>query len=191
MINEKENVSKQVLRWRLILGRFSEKNLFNGNALGELSSQALLNLLGLKQREGKGEGVDVGEEKEFQTFNWELEKAKDIDESLSFLYDRDFSYPEEQEAIINKVLQRGSPTGTAVMKVPAWINKIKVLFPKETVEILQKDAINKYGITEILTDPEVLERIEPNIDMVKLILSFKGMMRKQTLEIAKKIVQQV
>lgn len=190
LTNDEQNVIKQVLRWRLILGRFSERSLFRGNNLGGLGSQDLLNLMGLKGR-GGGQLEDEEGESSSDPFGLELKRAKDIDEALSFLYDRDFSYPEDQAEIIDEILRKGSPTGAFAMRVPTWINKIKTLFPKEIVEILQKDAINKYGITEILTDPEVLERIEPNLDMVKLILSFKGMMNRRTLEIAKRIIRQV
>ena len=46
-------------------------------------------------------------------------------------------------------------------------------------------------MTELVTDVEVLKKMEPSYELLKAILSFKGMMSGEVLELARKIVRQV
>ena len=49
--------------------------------------------------------------------------------------------------------------------------------PQETVEILQRHALDRYHLTALLTDQEVLEQLEPDEALLEMILSLKGMMK--------------
>ena len=73
----------------------------------------------------------------------------------------------------------------------AWITRIRKLFPRETVEVLERHALDTYGMTELLTDPEVLSRLEPNQELLKTILQLKHLMKGEVLETARRIVSQV
>jgi Mg-chelatase subunit ChlD len=77
------------------------------------------------------------------------------------------------------------------LSVPTWLNEIRELFPKETTEILEKHALDRYQITELITDPEVLEKLEPNQDLLKMVLTFRGRMQGEVLNIARRIIRQV
>ena len=37
-----------------------------------------------------------------------------------------------------------------------WLDDVHRLFPKETIERLERDAVERYEITDIVTDPDVL-----------------------------------
>ena len=65
------------------------------------------------------------------------------------------------------------------------------LFPKRTVEILERHALEKYNMTELLTDPEVLRKLEPNKELLKTILELKHMMKGEVLTLARDIVRKV
>lgn len=71
-----------------------------------------------------------------------------------------------------------------------WITKIRKLFPKETVEILERHALDRYGMTELLTDREVLEKLG-NQELLKTILQLKHLMKGDVLEAARRIVRKV
>ncbi len=77
------------------------------------------------------------------------------------------------------------------LNVPSWIAEVRELFPKETVEIIEKHALDRYEMTELVTDPEVLEKLEPNMDLLKTILSFRGMMKGEVLQVARRIIRSV
>ncbi len=72
-----------------------------------------------------------------------------------------------------------------------WITKIRRLFPKETVEILERHALERYQLTELLTDKEVLEKLEPNRELLKTILQLKHLMKGEVLDTARRIVKKV
>ena len=77
------------------------------------------------------------------------------------------------------------------MTIPYWLRQIKKLFPKRTVEVMERHALEKYGMTELLTDPEVLRKLEPNKELLKTILELKHMMKGEVLNVAKEIVKKV
>lgn len=111
-------------------------------------------------------------------------KYSEIDETLNFLYDREYT----QNGGYSLDNSNSSKEKSA-LTVPKWISKVKKLFPKETVEIMQKQALEKYKLTEILTDENILKEIEPNIELLKNILTFKDMMSQNVKKLAYDIVK--
>lgn len=109
----------------------------------------------------------------------------EMEDVLDYLYARE--YGEEQEV---RKERRGGQEGSA-LTVPSWIERIRKLFPKQTVEIMERHALEKYGMTELLTDPEVLCRLEPNKELLKTILSLKHMMKGEVLALAREIARKV
>lgn len=79
----------------------------------------------------------------------------------------------------------------SVLNVPTWIRQVRELFPHDTAEVIQRHALDRYGMTELVTDAEVLRKLEPNFELLKAVLTFKGMMRGEVLEIARRIVRDV
>ena len=109
----------------------------------------------------------------------------DMERVLDYLYSRE--YGDVQEV---REERRGGREGSQ-LTVPGWLHKIKKLFPKRTVEILERHALEKYNMTELLTDPDVLRRLEPNKDLLKTILELKHMMKGEVLQMAREIVRKV
>ena len=105
----------------------------------------------------------------------------DLEEVLDFLYDR-----EQGEDVRRKGGMEQSHLTAAT-----WITRIRKLFPKETVEILERHALDTYGMKELLTDKEVLEKLEPNQELLKTILQLKHLMKGEVLDTARRIVKKV
>lgn len=108
----------------------------------------------------------------------------EMEDVLDYLYSRE--YGEE-----SGVRQDAGGSGGSNLTVTHWINEVRRLFPKETVEIMEKQALDKYGMTELLTDKEVLAKLEPNYELLQSILQLKNMMRQDVLMEARKIIKQV
>lgn len=109
----------------------------------------------------------------------------EMDQVLEFLYSRE--YGEDQEIRRDR---RGSDDPSS-LTVPFWIEKLRRLFPRSTAEIMERHALEKYNMTELLTDPEVLKRMEPNRELLKIILELKSMMKGSVLEMAREVVKKV
>ena len=103
-----------------------------------------------------------------------------MDDALDFLYGR-----EAGDDVRQGGLGASSPT------VAHWLSEVRTLFPQETAEVLQRHALDRYQLTELLADREVLERLEPNQALLETVLSLKHMMKGPVLETARRIVDKV
>ena len=115
----------------------------------------------------------------------------ELDQTLQFLYSREYS---EAQGVRNENGSGGSKMGgrtSSGLSVVTWLSKVRALFPKETVEIMQKQALEKYKISELLMDKEILEKLQPDMTLLKNILCFKNQMKGDVIETARKIVRQV
>ena len=105
----------------------------------------------------------------------------------------DWLYGPDPDLRRRGVRPSGRTGGTGPSQVTAvdWLDDIHRLFPKETVERLERDAVERYGIQEIVTDPAVLERIEPSAVLLRAVLRTKHLMNPQVLALARRIVASV
>lgn len=108
----------------------------------------------------------------------------EMDEVLDYLYSHE--YGEEQD-----IRKSAGSADSESLTVPSWLSKIRTLFPKKTVEIMERHALERYEMKELLTDPEVLKKLEPNKELLKTILELKNMMQGEVLELAKAIVKKI
>ena len=113
----------------------------------------------------------------------------EIDSALGFLYDREYS-SESGYADFENDKDRGG-RGKSNLTIPVWVTKVKKLFPKKTVEIMQTQALEKYKLTEMITDEDILKEMEPNMELLKNVLTFKDMMNGNVKKLAYGIVRKV
>lgn len=119
------------------------------------------------------------------SFSSEEARLMEMEEALDYLYARE--YGEDQD--IRQ--ERKGGDGSSKLTVPKWLQQVKKLFPKQTVEIMERHALDKYGMTELLTDPDVMRKLEPNRELLKTILTLKHMMKGEVLALAREIVRKV
>jgi predicted metal-dependent peptidase len=51
--------------------------------------------------------------------------------------------------------------------------------------------LDRYGMTELVTDEQVLSKLEPSYELLKAVLTFRHLMQGEVLQTARKIVRQV
>ncbi|QFG20413.1 VWA domain-containing protein [Actinomadura sp. WMMB 499] len=81
--------------------------------------------------------------------------------------------------------------GPSQLTTVDWLDEVHRLFPKETIERIERDAVERYEIHDVVTDPAVLERIEPDRTLLKAVLRTKHLMNDEVLALARRIVEQV
>ncbi|MBN3729059.1 VWA domain-containing protein [Burkholderia sp. Ac-20379] len=109
--------------------------------------------------------------------------AAAADAALEWLYGRDAGRAERGE--------RMAGLGPSALSTPDWINAIHTLFPREVIERLERDAVERFGIDEVVTNLDVLERIEPSESLLRAVLHTKHLMNPQVLAAARRLVAEV
>lgn len=105
---------------------------------------------------------------------------EDMEEALDYLYSR-----EQGDDV------RSGSLGPSSLNAVTWLNRVRKLFPKETAEVLEKHALEHFHMKELIADKEVMERLEPNLDLLKVILQFKHLIKGEILDAARRIVAKV
>ena len=111
------------------------------------------------------------------------------DAALSWLYERDGDLQERGVRATPGPRQGGSEDPT--LQVVEWIENIHRLFPQETIERLERDAVEKYQIHELVTNAEVLRRVKPNLTLVQAVMRTSRLMNQEVLQLARDLVRQV
>jgi Mg-chelatase subunit ChlD len=110
------------------------------------------------------------------------------DAALDWLYGRD---PDLGRRGVRRGGTREGGTGPSVLTTVDWLDDVHRLFPRETIERLERDAVERYEIHEVVTDPEVLARVEPNPYLLRAVLRTKHLMNPEVLRLARRIVDAV
>jgi Mg-chelatase subunit ChlD len=86
---------------------------------------------------------------------------------------------------------REGGSGGSVLTVPRWVDLVSELFPRQAKEVLERELVQRRGIAELLERPDLLEKIEPNTELVKTLLTHKDLLNPQTRVLARKIIDKV
>ena len=101
-------------------------------------------------------------------------RVGDLDQTLSFVYE-----------------DRQGGLGGSRPYIPRWLSALREFFRHDVVALVQKDAIEKKGLTQLLFEPETLPFLEKNVELVATLLSAKGLIPDQAREAARQIVREV
>jgi Mg-chelatase subunit ChlD len=86
---------------------------------------------------------------------------------------------------------RSAGLGPSQLTVPDWVDAVNELFPQQSKEVMQKELVRRRGIAEIMEKPELLEKIEPNLELVKTLLTHRELLNPKTRVLARKIIDKV
>jgi hypothetical protein len=66
--------------------------------------------------------------------------------------------------------ERRGGLGASSPKVSRWLGDVRTYFPASVVKVMQKDAMDRLGLRELLMEKEMLESVEPDINLVSTIV---------------------
>ncbi len=75
--------------------------------------------------------------------------------------------------------------------VARWLGDIRTYFPAPVVQVLQRDAIERLGLRQLLLEPELLAEVEPDVHLVADLVALAGVIPERTKETARQVVHQV
>ncbi len=110
-----------------------------------------------------------------------------MDETLDYLYGREYAG--------RGLADRGGSLDPTQMTALGWLGQARGLFPADVFETLQADALNRYGMTELLQDPQLMASIEPRQDLLPMLLSFHSRapdaLKSQLRAVAQRVIDQI
>lgn len=128
-----------------------------------------------KEHEIKRWRLILGNETHEQ-FNIELNKWETgVDNTLQALYNSD---------------KKGG-LGPSSPNVSRWLSDIREYFPNSVVKVMQEDAIKRLNLTSLLTEPEVLESLVPDVHLVANLMTLGRMIPEKTKHTARLVVKKV
>ena len=166
--------SERRRRWRLVLGGAADAidsadEPDGGSGEGDGGSDA-----DGSTGEGAGNGLSGDDRR--------------IDAALGALYDRDDRQREGQRRSSG---QRRGGLGRSKPGVVRWLGDIRRYFPTDVVKVLQRDAVERLDLRQLLLEPELLQAVEPDIGLVTLLVELNKALPDETRATARQVIAQV
>ncbi len=114
----------------------------------------------------------------------EINTFRNMEQLLDYLYSR-------SQGDDVRLEEREGGLGESVLSAAEWITKVRTLFPQQTADVLEKQALEEFHMTELLTDKKVLEQIQPDFNLLKTIMQLKHHMNGEVLQTARRIAKEV
>ncbi|MEQ1873818.1 MAG: VWA domain-containing protein [Ilumatobacteraceae bacterium] len=129
-------------------------------------------------------GVDDGESEQQGLTSMRLDgHDARIDAALAALYDA----PRDRRGGGS----RAGGLGSSAPAVARWLGDIRRYFPTSIVQVLQRDAIDRLKLRQLLLEPEMLRAVEPDLHLVTLLVELNRLLPDATRATARKVVTQV
>lgn len=98
-----------------------------------------------------------------------------MDESLEFLYGPDG--------------QGG--TEVSAPRLHRWLGDLRRLFPTGTLHYLQQEALDRLGLTDVLLEPELMKRLNPDVHLAGVLLQTYASLDPKRRASARSLIRQV
>src|SRR5512135_466318 len=108
-----------------------------------------------------------------------------IDRALSALYDADGAEGENRSA------SRRGGLGSSAPNVARWLGDIRMYFPASVVKVMQQDALERLNLREMLLQPEMLQAVEPDVQLVANLLVVRRVVEEVERRLANQLRQAV
>ena len=99
-----------------------------------------------------------------------------MDEALAAIYDESEGEGQGQA----RGGKRSAGLGPSAPNLAKWLGDIRSYFKEDVVTVIQNDAIERKGLTQLLFEPEMLKNVEPNPQLVGTLMSLKGRIPERT-----------
>ncbi|MFF0744380.1 VWA domain-containing protein [Streptomyces sp. NPDC004111] len=86
---------------------------------------------------------------------------------------------------------RSAGLGASAPSVARWLGDIRTYFPSSVVQVMQRDAIDRLGLSALLLEPEMLDAVEADVHLVGTLISLNKVMPETTKETARAVVRKV
>ena len=122
---------------------------------------------------------------------WRLILGKDSDPELSYPLEKvDEQKMDGALEALYETDRKGS-LGPSAPNINRWLGDIRTYFPSSVVQLMQKDALERLEINQLLLEPELLASLEVDIHLAATLVSLNQVMPEKTKATARQVIQQL
>ena len=81
--------------------------------------------------------------------------------------------------------------GASAPGVARWLGDIRKYFPSAVVQVMQRDALERLDLRELLLQPELLESVQPDVHLVANLMALSRVIPAGTRDTARLVVRRV
>ncbi|HJZ31961.1 MAG TPA: VWA domain-containing protein [Hyphomicrobiaceae bacterium] len=113
------------------------------------------------------------------------------DRALEYLYGREL----DRRGIRSRSGARHGSLDASQLTALDWLGEVRELFPATVYETIQGHALDRYGMSELLRDPQLLAGLTPSEDLLRALMTLKDRadpaVHAKIREIARKVVDDI
>lgn len=110
--------------------------------------------------------------------------AAEMDQALAALYDA------QGPGGLQSKDRRGG-RGASAPSVARWLGDIRKYFPSSVVQVMQRDALERLNMRDMLLQPEMLRSVQPDVHLVANLMALSRVIPAGTKETARQVVRAV
>lgn len=110
----------------------------------------------------------------------------ELDLTLGYVYDRAYTGRGHRHAP-----GKGGSLDASALTALNWLGKARDLFPQSTLERMEREAISRYGLSELLSDPAVTDNLAASPELAKALLNCRGRLGPETADGVRKLIAKV
>ncbi|MBI1308073.1 MAG: VWA domain-containing protein [Bacteroidetes bacterium] len=130
------------------------------------------------------------EEQELVLKRWRLLLGKEVQTEIPMELNKlESGIDKTLEALYNS--DRKGGLGPSSPNVARWLGDIREYFPASTVQLLQKDALSRLNLQQMLTEPEMLESVVPDVHLVANLMTMGRLIPQKTKATARMVIKKV
>ncbi len=107
--------------------------------------------------------------------------------ALDFLYQREYA----DRDVRDDDPDPAGGDGPGLPELVGWLDGVRELFPASTAEVVERHALERYGLVELVGDPEVLARLEPSPALLATVLALREHLAPEVLDVVRELVRKV
>lgn len=109
---------------------------------------------------------------------------QEMDQALAALYDA------QGPGGLQSKDRRGG-RGASAPSVARWLGDIRKYFPSSVVQVMQRDALERLNLRDMLLQPEMLSSVQPDVHLVANLIALSRVIPANTKETARLVVRRV
>ncbi|HEY5881718.1 MAG TPA: VWA domain-containing protein [Nakamurella sp.] len=106
-----------------------------------------------------------------------------IDAALAAIYDS--TGPQDTGG------RRSAGLGATAPRVVGWLGDIRTYFPSSVVQVMQRDAVDRLELHQLLLEPELLDAVEPDVNLVATLIGMSRLLPEKSRATARSVVARV